>query len=96
MPLDNTPVRIEIITLSKEHSKLGLEIGNLFDAFAEFNIVERTFFLGTGDCGSKTTKEKRYSNRYHFDFNKSPIVAYKCDHDEDAVILVTTCKLVKE
>lgn len=75
--LTKQPVKIEITFSNAETSKLGVKVGDKFDAFQEYldGKPKQTcwFTVGKVDC-----------------------VAYNCQHDEDALILVTTCKILKK
>jgi len=70
-------VKIEITYSNSETSKLGVKIGDQFEAVQE---------LLNG-------KPKQTC---WFSVNNQDCVAYNCQHDEDAQILVTTCKILKK
>lgn len=70
-------VKIEITYSSPESQKLGIRVGDQFEAYQDY-------FNG---------KPKQTC---WFTINDVEQHAFACQHDEDAQILVTTCKILKK
>lgn len=93
MPLNNKTTKIEITYSNAETQKLGVKIGDQFEATREYYIKPKTVEIN----GILETKMiKVFKQQCWFEVNGVQCVAYKCQHDDDAILYVTTCKLVKE
>lgn len=93
MPLDNKTTKIEITYSNLETSKLGVKVGDQFEATREYYMKGKSVIVD-GKLDIKMVRV--FKQQCWFTIDGIECVAYKCQHDEDAVLLVTTCKLIKE
>ncbi|MBN8565259.1 MAG: hypothetical protein J0M25_00805 [Flavobacteriales bacterium] len=70
-------VKIEITYSNSETERLGVKVGDKFEASQEY----------------LNGKPKM---QCWFNVNGTDCVAYACQHDEDAQIKITTCKILKK
>lgn len=93
MPLNNKTTKIEITYSNAETQKLGVKIGDQFEATREYYLKTKTIDVN-GILIKKRIKVLK--QQCWFQVDGVDCVAYKCQHDDDAILYVTTCKLVKE
>lgn len=94
MPISNIPITIEITYSNAETQKLGVKIGDRFTAYREYYLKAKKFLSVEGK--NKIPIVRVMKQQCWFKVGDTDCLAYKCQHDEDAMILVTTCKLVTE
>lgn len=92
MPISDKPIKIEITYSNLETSKLGVKAGDIFTAFREYYPIVRTY-ENNGKIEKKIVRKMKQACWFKVD--GVDCVAYKCQHDEDARMLVTTCKIIE-
>jgi hypothetical protein len=70
-------VKIEITYSNSETSRLGVKVGDKFEASQEY-------------------LDGKPKMQCWFNVDGTDCVAYSCQHDEDAQIKITTCKILKK
>jgi hypothetical protein len=91
MPLSKKTFQIEITYSNSETAKLGVKVGDRFEAYREYYEKPTNRIIDKKNTIVHVLKQQCW-----FKVGDVDCVAYKCEHDEDAMLLVTTCKLVKE
>lgn len=92
MPISNKPITIEITYSNSETQKLGVKIGDQFTAFREYYLKPKSTIVD-GKIEYKMVRVLK--QQCWFKINDVDCVAYKCQHDDDVMMPVTTCKIVK-
>lgn len=92
MPLSSKPITIEITYSNSETKKLGVKEGDQFQAFREYYLRNKSVII---DGALQYKPVRVLKQQCWFEVNGVQCVAYKCQHDEDVMIPVTTCKIVK-
>lgn len=93
MPLSIKPIKIEITYSNSETSKLGVKKGDVVEAYREYYMKSKWISF---DGKPEMKIVKVWKQQCWFEIDGVKCVAYKCQHDDDAMLPVTTCKLVKE
>lgn len=89
MPISEKPITIEITYSNGETQKLGVKIGDRFTAYREYYPVARKI-------ENETKIIRKLKQQCWFKIGDIDCVAYKCQHDDDVVMPVTTCKIITE
>ena len=90
MPISTKPITIEITYSNSETQKLGVKIGDQFTAYREYYPVAKK----TGN-ETKIIRKLKQQCWFKVDYVYD-CVAYKCQHDDDVIMPVTTCKIIAE
>lgn len=93
MPISTKPTKIEITYSNIETQKLGIKVGDQFTAYREYYFKLKTVIV---DGKPEFKKVRVLKQNCWFQKDGIDCIAYKCQHDEDAMMPVTTCKIVKE
>lgn len=92
MPLSTKPIIIEITYSNAETQKLGVKIGDQFTAYREY-YTKLKLTPYPNEIQSKVVRVMK--QQCWFKVGDMDCVAYKCQHDDDVMMPVTTCKIVK-
>lgn len=93
MPISDKPIKIEITYSNSETSKLGLKVGQVKVAHREYYIKAKNIMV---DGKPEVKLVKVWKQQCWFEIDGVSCVAYKCQHDDDVMLPVTTCKIIKE
>lgn len=93
MPISEKPITIEITYSNKETQKLGVNVGDRFTAYREYYLKAKKIDV-EGKIETKIIRKLK--QQCWFKVGDIDCVAYKCQHDDDVMLPVTTCKIITE